>query len=678
MGSLTPFQDLNLLPDPPTTSTAKTALLTPKIEPKLEPFDELFGNYQLTRQQAVQQQQLPPQEPFLSISTPDIISDSELTPLSSQPSGISSDEGNVYSEYFRISELFRTAFAKRLQRYGDVEVLDPDSRAIVPVPQDNSNNEVSTVVVSRRRPHHQRSAELVRVTDLGIEDQRYFRDVVRRTRMIFDSLRVLSTMEDEKRRLSDPSLNRRLRGDLRAASAMRDRGLWLNRDKRIVGSIPGVCIGDLFFFRMELCVVGLHGQAQAGIDYVPASQSSNGEPIATSIIVSGGYEDDEDAGDVIIYTGHGGQDKFSRQCVHQKLEGGNLALERSMHYGIEVRVIRGIKYEGSVTSKVYVYDGLYRILDCWFDVGKSGFGVYKYKLLRIDGQPEMGSSILRLAESLRTRPLAARPVGYLSLDISMKKEKMPVLLFNDIDSDQEPMYHDYLVGTVFPPFAFHRTGNASGCECVSTCSEDCFCASKNGGEFPYDQNGILLRGKPVIFECGPFCKCPPSCRNRVTQKGLRNRLEVFRSRETGWGVRSLDLIQAGAFICEYAGVVLTRDQAQILSMNGDSLVYPNRFSSRWEEWGDLSQIFTDYLHPSSPLMPPLDFAMDVSRMRNVACYMSHSATPNVLVQFVLYDHNNLMFPHLMLFAMENIPPLRELSLDYGVADECTGKLSICN
>ncbi|KAB1209617.1 Histone-lysine N-methyltransferase family member SUVH2 [Morella rubra] len=678
MGSLTPFQDLNLLPDPPTTSTAKTALLTPKIEPKLEPFDELFGNYQLTRQQAVQQQQLPPQEPFLSISTPDIISDSELTPLSSQPSGISSDEGNVYSEYFRISELFRTAFAKRLQRYGDVEVLDPDSRAIVPVPQDNSNNEVSTVVVSRRRPHHQRSAELVRVTDLGIEDQRYFRDVVRRTRMIFDSLRVLSTMEDEKRRLSDPSLNRRLRGDLRAASAMRDRGLWLNRDKRIVGSIPGVCIGDLFFFRMELCVVGLHGQAQAGIDYVPASQSSNGEPIATSIIVSGGYEDDEDAGDVIIYTGHGGQDKFSRQCVHQKLEGGNLALERSMHYGIEVRVIRGIKYEGSVTSKVYVYDGLYRILDCWFDVGKSGFGVYKYKLLRIDGQPEMGSSILRLAESLRTRPLAARPVGYLSLDISMKKEKMPVLLFNDIDSDQEPMYHDYLVGTVFPPFAFHRTGNASGCECVSTCSEDCFCASKNGGEFPYDQNGILLRGKPVIFECGPFCKCPPSCRNRVTQKGLRNRLEVFRSRETGWGVRSLDLIQAGAFICEYAGVVLTRDQAQILSMNGDSLVYPNRFTSRWEEWGDLSQIFTDYLHPSSPLMPPLDFAMDVSRMRNVACYMSHSATPNVLVQFVLYDHNSLMFPHLMLFAMENIPPLRELSLDYGVADECTGKLSICN
>ncbi|KAG6664613.1 histone-lysine N-methyltransferase family member SUVH9-like [Carya illinoinensis] len=669
MGSLFPFQDLNMIPDPPATSTTKGALplLTPKIEPKLEPSDEPL------------QRQPTPQEPFFSTGTtmtPYVLSNSEHTPMSSLPLAISSGEDSVYSEFFRVSELFRTAFAKRLQRYGDVDVLDPDSRAIVPVPQEDGNNHVSTVV-SRKKPN-QRSAELVRVADLSMEDRRYFRDLIRRTRMIFDSLRVLSMMEDEKRRLVDGGLSRKVRGDLRAASALRDRDLWLNRDKRIVGSIPGIYIGDLFFFRMELCVVGLHGQVQAGIDFVPASQSSSGEPIATSIIVSGGYEDDEDTGDVIIYTGHGGQDKFSRQCAHQKLEGGNLALERSMHYGIEVRVIRGIKYEGGVSSKVYVYDGLYRILDCWFDVGKSGFGVYKYKLLRMDGQDEMGSANLRFAESLRTRPLTARPVGYLSLDISMKKEKVPVLLFNDIDTDQEPLYYDYLVKTVFPPYAFHRTGNGTGCECAWGCADGCFCAMKNGGEIAYDHNGILLRGKPVIFECGPFCRCPPTCRNRVTQKGLRNRLEVFRSRETGWGVRSLDLIQAGAFICEYAGVALTRDQAQILSMNGDSLIYPNRFSSRWAEWGDLSQIFTDFVRPTFPSIPPLDFAMDVSRMRNVACYISHSETPNVLVQFVLYDHNNLMFPHLMLFAMENIPPLRELSLDYGVADEWTGKLSICN
>ncbi|KAH8495535.1 hypothetical protein H0E87_018634 [Populus deltoides] len=668
MGSLLQFQDLNLAPSPSspltttTTAAASTssntiatflsaketakALLVPKVEPKLEPFDVETPIYQ----------QQPPQDPssstqdlFFTSSTPDYFSNSQLIPPLSQSTSSEDDNANnLYSEYNRISELFRTAFAKRLQdQYGDISVVsDPDSRAIVPFNEDDNNNSVlSTVVVSRRPKYPQRSSELVRVTDLGIEDQRYFRDLVRRTRMVYDSLRILSILEEEKRR--GERLGRRARGDLRAASAMRDCGLWLNRDKRIVGSIP-------------------------------ASQSSNREPIATSIIVSGGYEDDEDAGDVIIYTGHGGQDKLNRQCEHQKLEGGNLALERSMRHGIEVRVIRGIKHEGSVSSKVYVYDGLYKILDYWFDVGKSGFGVYKYRLLRIDGQPEMGSSILKFAESLRTKPLTVRPRGYLSLDISNKKENMPVFLFNDIDNDHDPLCYQYLERTVFPVFVFTNGSNGTGCDCVSGCSDGCFCAMKNGGELAYDENGFLLKGKPVVFECGVSCRCPPTCRNRVTQRGLRNRLEVFRSRETGWGVRSLDVIHAGAFICEYAGVVLTREQAQIFTMNGGGLVYPNRFSAKWAEWGDLSQIYPNYTRPSYPELPPLDFAMDVSKMRNVACYMSHSSAPNVLVQFVLYDHNNLMFPHIMLFAMENIPPLRELSLDYGVADDWTGKLAICN
>lgn len=301
----------------------------------------------------------------------------------------------------------------------------------------------------------------------------------------------------------------------------------------------------------------------------------------------------------------------------------------------------------------------------------------KFKLARIENQPELGSSVLRFAHALRTQPLVARPTGYLSLDLSRKKENTPVFLYNDIDADQEPAYYDYLPKSIFPQHVYFM-GNGTGCECVNGCVDNCFCMIRNGGEFAYDQNGLLLRGKPVVFECGPHCHCPPTCRNRVCQSGMKKRFEVFRSRETGWGVRSLDLIQSGSFICEYAGVVLTMEQAQIFKMNGDSLIYPIRFVERWAEWGDLSQIYDDYVRPSRPSIPPLDYAMDVSRMRNVACYMSHSSSPNVLVQLVLYDHNNVCFPRLMLFAMENIPPLRELSIDYGVADEWTGKLAICN
>jgi euchromatic histone-lysine N-methyltransferase len=339
---------------------------------------------------------------------------------------ISQEQTLTYSDDFRsVAEIFRNNFTTGLQQIQNDVVDDdddPNSRAIVPVPDaprndDNSNNNAPAGEVAAQKLQR-RYKELVRVSDLGLPDQRQFREIVRRTRMVYDSIRVLAVVEEEKR--VDV---RRARSDLRASGIMRSHGLWLNRDKRIVGAIPGVCIGDVFLYRMELVVVGLHGQPQAGIDYLPGSMSSNGEPIATSVIVSGGYEDDVDQGDVIIYSGHGGQDKNSRQVFHQKLEGGNLAMERSMHYGIEVRVIRGVRCEGtsSASGKVYVYDGLYRIVECWFDVGKSGFGVYKYKLWRIDDKVKMGSFVLKDTHMLWRDPLCFKPMCILSLDTPNKK-----------------------------------------------------------------------------------------------------------------------------------------------------------------------------------------------------------------------------------------------------------------
>lgn len=691
MGSIVPFQDLNLLPSPP-QSTFNTpmnhTLLTPKTEPTDQPtqFFHFPNNHTIesvdqNRLIAYQNHQSTPESLFSSGSTSTVIpfySDAEMTPVAAQQESPASDQDNLFSEYTRISELFRSAFERRIHNHlVEAEAtLDSNTGAIVAVNDDDK--QLST----HRKKYEKRSTELVRVTNLSSDDTSYFRDIVRKTRMLFAALRIMSIYEDDKRReLSSGFASvRRGRGDLTAAALMRDNGLWLNREKRIVGPIPGVEIGDLFLFRMELCVVGLHGQAQAGIDYCTGNDNTGRHPIATSIIVSGGYEDDEDSGDVIVYTGHGGQDKFNRQCEHQKLEGGNLAMQMSMHYGIEIRVIRGIKkYHGSVSNKIYVYDGLYKILECWFDVGKSGFGVYKFRLARMEGQPEMGSTFLKFADALRTRPLSVRPAGYLSLDLSGGLEAVPVFVFNDIDTDQEPLYYEYAARPAFPPYLYTQRASSIGCDCVMGCTYGCHCAFKNGGDFAYDMNGSLLRGKPVVFECGPYCQCPPNCRNRVSQKGLRHRLEVFRSIETGWALRTLDLINAGDFIIEYTGVALTMDQAQILGMSGERLVYPSQFKEKWKDWGNLSQVLRDYKPPSQPSIPPLDFAFDVSRSRNAACYISHSSVPNVMVQLVLYDHNNLMFPHIMLFALECIPPMQQLSLDYGVPTERNGKpLAICN
>ena len=68
---------------------------------------------------------------------------------------------------------------------------------------------------------------------------------------------------------------------------------------RIFGPIPGIEVGATFPDRTSAAKVGVHRPLRAGI-------SGSGAEGADSIVVSGGYEDDQDFGDEIIYTGHGG------------------------------------------------------------------------------------------------------------------------------------------------------------------------------------------------------------------------------------------------------------------------------------------------------------------------------------------------------------------------------------
>ncbi|XP_047313101.1 histone-lysine N-methyltransferase family member SUVH9-like [Impatiens glandulifera] len=657
MHSLIPFQDLNLIPTASSSASSSygdssshiAPTQSPLTVPKLEPNDESLPQTHL-------QLHFPQgPSPNLTLHYPPQVSPPALGQIPENTS--STDERVVYSDVHRLSEFFRPAVAEEVQYNGDVGGVNAESGTIVPVPVPEVNRLPIAFPQQRLRGRgvERRSSELVRFNALGIEEERYYRGVVKKTRMVYSSLRILACKDADNRK--------RNRSDLKAGTFMMNSGLGLNRDKIIVGSIPGVMVGDMFF-RMELCVVGLHGQTQTGINYLPTSIISSGEPVTTSIIVSGGYEDDEDYGEVLIYTGLGGRDRG--QSGTQEIRDENLGLETSKKYEIDIRVIRGYESSESPNGKIYIYDGLYRIVDAWRDKSKSsGSLVIKYKLLRLIDQPEMGTAIMKISQYYRNGPLYARPFGYLGLDISGGKEKVPVLIYNNIDGDIGPTFYPYITSSIFP-----RTASfAAGCDCVRGCNDNCVCAMRNGGDFAYDNQGHLVRGKPVVVECGPGCRCPPSCRNRLSQKGLRYMFEVFRSNETGWGVRSLDLIQAGSFICEYAGIVLTKEQAQTFSMNGggNNLIHPNRFGKRWMEWGNLSGIIPDYVHPEHPSTPSLDFALDVSRSRNLACYISRNPNPNIMVQFVLRGQNNLLIPSLMLFALETIPPLQQPTLDYDLA-----------
>src|SRR5262245_65219386 len=122
---------------------------------------------------------------------------------------------------------------------------------------------------------------------------------------------------------------------------------------RRFGDIPEVLVGRVFTNRAELAQAGIHRPMMAGI-------SGSGTEGADSIVLSGGYEDDEDYGDVIVYTGHGGNDPESkRQVADQELSRGNLALAVSCREGLPVRVIRGAELDSEFApERGYRYDGL--------------------------------------------------------------------------------------------------------------------------------------------------------------------------------------------------------------------------------------------------------------------------------------------------------------------------------
>jgi putative restriction endonuclease len=116
---------------------------------------------------------------------------------------------------------------------------------------------------------------------------------------------------------------------------------------------------------------------------------------ADSIVVSGGYEDDEDYGDLIVYTGQGGNDPSTgRQIADQQLTLRNAGLMKSRLEGLPVRVIRG-SHEGSAYAPEtgLRYDGLYYVEDADHVVGRSGFRIWRFTLRRQDvAAPPWGST----------------------------------------------------------------------------------------------------------------------------------------------------------------------------------------------------------------------------------------------------------------------------------------------
>lgn len=156
------------------------------------------------------------------------------------------------------------------------------------------------------------------------------------------------------------------------------------------GALDKVREGEIFGSRRELYDKGVHRQLQAGI----CGTAKRGG--AESIVVSGGYKDDEDFGNVILYTGHGGRDPNTGLQVRDQAidDTGNAALVKSMMTGVPVRVIRGSGGKSRFAPDVgYSYDGLFVVTDYWTSRGVDSFNVLRFRLEKYNERPRRSSKL---------------------------------------------------------------------------------------------------------------------------------------------------------------------------------------------------------------------------------------------------------------------------------------------
>jgi len=183
------------------------------------------------------------------------------------------------------------------------------------------------------------------------------------------------------------------------------------------------------------------------------------------------------------------------------------------------------------------------------------------------------------------------------------------------------------------------------CQCEDDCSNnDCICGTISFRCW-YDRDGRLeeefnFNDPPMIFECNRACNCWTNCCNRVVQKGIQCRLQVFRTKNMGWGVRSLKAIPKGTFVCEYVGEIISDTAAD--GRNDDSYLF-------------------DLDHRDKETL----YCVDARYYGNVARFINHGCDANLTPVKVFIDHQDLSFPRMSFFANRDIQANEELTFDYG-------------
>ncbi|XP_029649008.1 histone-lysine N-methyltransferase EHMT2 isoform X3 [Octopus sinensis] len=231
-------------------------------------------------------------------------------------------------------------------------------------------------------------------------------------------------------------------------------------------------------------------------------------------------------------------------------------------------------------------------------------------------------------------------------DISFGRENFPINSINAIDDEGPPLDFQYVTQSVeTTPLNINRViSSLQSCNCQDSCASMLCVCSRNSVQCWYDQMGRLVQEfnqlePPYIFECNRNCRCWTTCNNRVVQNGIVCRLQLFKTKGRGWGVKTLRDIPQGVFICEYIGELISDSEAD--RREDDSYLF------------DLDNKDGE------------TYCIDARRYGNISRFINHLCEPNVIPVKVFVDHQDMRFPRICFFASRDIKAGEEMGFDYG-------------
>jgi len=153
----------------------------------------------------------------------------------------------------------------------------------------------------------------------------------------------------------------------------------------------------------------------------------------------------------------------------------------------------------------------------------------------------------------------------------------------------------------------------------------------------------------AIFECNSDCCCTYKCSNRVVQLGIQISLQLFKSKNKGWGLMTLEELKKGQFVCEYVGEII-------------NLVEAKKRQCEYDKVG-LNYLMVIREFSGNRI---LRTNIDSTFRSNVAKFINHSCDPNLELQLVRIQS---LLPRVGLFTKKEISANTELTFDYGSIEE---------